>query len=447
MKRFLLMAMACSLFLSACGTGQVLIPSMTPKGINTSIPTPQSTASKTLTPTTVVTLIPIFTSTFAPTVTPKIDRLPAPADYRLLNLHPTPPAKFDPNLDNTFQIDYRSADLSKWDLTQSLEDLLYSDFDSRTVWPPVEKLPAGFDPQKIMELGKDPGLGIRQLQAQGITGSGVGIAIIDQPMLVDHQEYASRLKLYEEIHIDPGTVSQMHGPAVASLAVGKTVGVAPGADLYFIADFAGTSTGAGQFVYDFSYLAQAVRRILEVNQSLPDGQKIRVLSLSIGWLPEDKGYADMEAAVNEAKAAGIFVVSMNIHETYGWDMMGMGRGALDDPDDFGSYTIPAMWNGVHFNTRYFSSNYLLIPMDARTAASPTGNKDYVFFGMGGMSWTAPYVAGVYALACQVDPGITPDKFWSTALQTGRTTQVMHNGEPVSFGVILDSQALIAALQK
>ena len=56
-----------------------------------------------------------------------------------------------------------------------------------------------------MELGKDPGLGVRQLQAQGITGSGVGIAIIDQPMLVDHQEYASRLKLYEEINIDPGT--------------------------------------------------------------------------------------------------------------------------------------------------------------------------------------------------------------------------------------------------
>jgi hypothetical protein len=86
-------------------------------------------------------------------------------------------------------------------------------------------------------------------------------------------------------------------------------------------------------------------------------------------------------------------------------------------------------------------------MDARTAASPTGNNDYAFFGMAGMSWTAPYVAGVYALACQVDPGITPQKFWSTALLTGRRTQVVHNGEPTSFGVILDPQALIAALLK
>ena len=427
MKRFPWIAMACSLLLSACGTGQVFIPSMTP--------------------TTVVTLTPILTPTFAATITPKIDRHPAPVDFRSISSHPTLPVKFDPDSTNMFQNDYRSADLSQLDLSQSLEGLLYSDFDSRTVWPPAEMLPVGFDPQKIMELGKDPGLGVRQLQAQGITGSGVGIAIIDQPMLVDHQEYASRLKLYEEINVAPDTESQMHGPAVASIAVGKTVGVAPQADLYFIANWPGTWAGAGQLNYDFSYLAQAVRRILEVNQSLPDGQKIRVLSMSIGWLPHDKGYADMEAAVNEAKAAGIFVVSMNIHETYGWDMMGMGRGALADPDDFGSYTIPAFWSGNNFNSRFFSSNYLLIPMDARTTASPTGNKDYVFFSEGGMSWTAPYVAGVYALACQVDPGITPEKFWSTALQTGRTTQVVHNGEPVSFGVILDPQALIAALEK
>ena len=56
----------------------------------------------------------------------------------------------------------------------------------------------------------------------------------------------------------------------------------------------------------------------------------------------------MVAAVNEAKKAGIFVVSMSIHDTYGWDMMGMGRSALADPNDFGSYTIPAMWSGENF---------------------------------------------------------------------------------------------------
>jgi hypothetical protein len=255
------------------------------------------------------------------------------------------------------------------------------------------------------------------------------------------------LRLYEEINVDPNEQSAMHGPAVASIAVGKTVGVAPQADLYFIATWPGTSSTAGNFTYDFSYLAKAVRRILEINQNLPPGRKIRVLSLSIGWRPEMKGYADMESAVNEAKKVGIFVISMSIQDTYGWNMMGMGRPALADPNDFGSYTIPAMWSGKDFDPKIYSSNYLLIPMDARTTASSTGNNGYVFYSTGGSSWTAPYLAGLYALACQVDPKITPQEFWFTALQTGKTNQIEHNGKQYTFGVILNPPALIAALQK
>ena len=50
---------------------------------------------------------------------------------------------------------------------------------------------------------------------------------------MDHVEYRDRLRLYEEIHCSD-RVAQMHGAAVASIAVGKTVGVAPEAELYFI---------------------------------------------------------------------------------------------------------------------------------------------------------------------------------------------------------------------
>ncbi len=393
-------------------------------------------------------IITILTACTEPYISPKIDRHPAAASFSFINPNPTPPSKYDPNSDNPFQIDFRSSNLSELNLTQSMEGLLYSNFDSKTIWPASEKLPAGFDTQMIMELGKDPGLGVRQLHAQGITGSGVGIAIIDQPMLVDHQEYVSQLKLYEEINVKPNTNSQMHGPAVASIAVGKTVGVAPEADLYFIADWWGTFTGGGGFDYDLSYLAKAVRRILEINQSLPRSHKIRVISISTGWLPDMKGYADMEAAVTEAKNTGVFVVSMNIHETYGWNMIGMGRSALADSNDFSSFTPSPWWSQAFYDdTNRFSPDFLLIPMDARTTASPTGDSDYVFYSVGGMSWTAPYVAGIYALACQVDPEITPEQFWSIALQTGKTIQIEHDGAQYSFGIILDPQNLIAALQK
>lgn len=85
-----------------------------------------------------------------------------------------------------------------------------------------------------MEHTKNPGLNIRKLHAEGITGNGINMAIIDQSLQVDHVEFADRMKMYEHVHCQ-GKVASMHGPAVASIAVGKNVGVAPEANLYFIA--------------------------------------------------------------------------------------------------------------------------------------------------------------------------------------------------------------------
>ena len=76
---------------------------------------------------------------------------------------------------------------------------------------------------------------LRTVHQNGITGKGIGLAIIDHPLLVGHVEYRDRLKSYEEIRVQAGGAAEMHGPAVASVAVGQTVGVAPGADLYYIA--------------------------------------------------------------------------------------------------------------------------------------------------------------------------------------------------------------------
>lgn len=155
--------------------------------------------------------------------------------------------------------------------------LLCADFDDQTVWPPSERMPPGYDPQRIMELGKNPGLGIRQLHGQGINGQGVGIAIVDQMLLVSHRECADRLLLYEEINYDPDSPASVHGPAVASIAVGETVGVAPEADLYYIATWFSDPSGPGEFTPNFNYLAQAIHRILEVNRRLPTNRQIRVI--------------------------------------------------------------------------------------------------------------------------------------------------------------------------
>jgi hypothetical protein len=373
---------------------------------------------------------------------PAIVRHPVAADYQRGRLDAMP--TYDPDSGEYWQVDLRGYDLSALDLRPSAGDLQYASFDDDTAWPPAARLPEGFDLQRILELGKNPGLGVRALHAQGITGRGVGIAIVDQVLLTGHQEYKERLRMYEEINIDQGCTAQMHGAAVASIAVGQTVGVAPEADLYYIGLWPLDSPQAGPEDVDFSYFAQGRRRILEVNRQLPREGKIRVIALQIGWGPESKGYEEIRAATEEAKAAGMLVVSSSVELVHGFRFHGLGREPLADPERWESYT-PGSWWGDQFYTGEYPGERLLVPMDSRTTASPCGEEEYAFYREGGWSWSIPYIAGVYALAAQAEPGITPERFWSLAMETGRTVMVEHEGQSYPLGPILDPAALIAAL--
>jgi hypothetical protein len=305
-------------------------------------------------------------------------------------------------------------------------------------------MPPAFDSRTILELGKNPGLGVHKLHATGATGRRVGIAIIDQVLLTEHQEFADRLRLYEEINIKPGTPSQMHGPAVASIAVGKTLGVAPDADLYYIATWAGDFQGKDGLQFNFRYYAQAIQRVLQINRHLPQDRKIRVIAMAVGWTPDHQGYDQIAAACEQAKAAGILVLSSSVENVHGFKFNGLGRAPMADPDAFDSYEPGMFWTALLPND-YLLKGRLMVPMDSRTTASPCGPDEYVFYRQAGWSWAIPYIAGVYALAAQADPAVTPQRFWDTAMKTGRTIQVKRNGQIIPLGSIIDAPALLRAL--
>lgn len=344
-----------------------------------------------------------------------------------------------------FQVDLRSTDLSQLNLSGRKEDLMHADFDSKTKWP--SSLPKDFDTKTIMEYGKNPGLDLNKLHEKGITGKGVGIAIIDQVLLTDHEEYKDRLKFYEEIHAANET--SMHGAAVSSIAVGKNVGVAPEADLYYIAVDPSEFNSKNEMIMDFTYGAKAINRILEINQSLPEDKKIRVISMSIGWNKDEKGFKEIDEAVKKAQEQNILVVSSNLKQYYSVSINGLGRDPLSNPDDINSYTPGAFWEKNFYNDYQFFkkniSNMLLVPMDSRCTASPTGNSDYVFYRNGGVSWSIPYISGLYALSCQVKPDITPEIFFKEAISTGSIKGVEKDGKEYKMGTIINPQKLIEAL--
>jgi hypothetical protein len=377
----------------------------------------------------------------------EIVRKPVPMAFQKNPMQALP--RYDVKKGSAFSVDLRGSDCSSLELgKEQMNDLLHASFDSKTKWP--VSLPEGFDPKRQMDLGISPGLKVRLLHQKGVTGKGIGIGIIDQTLLVDHREYCDRLKLYEEIHnaSDPAC-AMMHGPAVASIAVGRSVGVAPEADLYYIAETHGNSGGQGKFDWDFTWTAKCIDRLLEVNKTLPESNKIRVISISVGWSKGQKGYAEANEAVRRAAADNVFVITTGVQETHKLYFHGLGRQPYDDPEETGSYTAGAWWAERFFSGKWSidAGRYLLAPMDSRCVASPSGPEDYVFYAEGGWSWSVPYIAGLYALSCQVDSQVTPEVFWTTAIKTGDTVTVEHEGKQHRLGSIANPSALIEAIRK
>ena len=123
------------------------------------------------------------------------------------------------------------------------------------------------------------------------------------PCWTDHPEISGAIAAYCETGIDSGlNEGTLHGPAVASILAGQTIGVAPGVQVYYMA-----TPGAA----DSRPHADALRHILEINETLPEGEKIRAVSVSAA--PGDRDLfenADLwRDALAEAEAAGLLVLT------------------------------------------------------------------------------------------------------------------------------------------
>ncbi len=329
------------------------------------------------------------------------------------------------------ELDVRSCDISSWDLTeytaQELADVLT--FDSQTKFPPKQRLPKGFDPHRILQNGKNPGLGVRNLHAQGITGKGVSMAIIDQNLLLDHQEYKDKMVYYEDIRQDKRyTAAEMHGPAVVSIAGGKSVGVAPQATLFALS---GTfKKMADKQTFNAFPIADALHHITELNAQLPAAQKIRVVSISRGFNPQDNGSEEFEAAKQALEKDGVAVFTTN-------DVHTLSRNhSLDDPENTANYCRPAYWFGKR-DVKFLAADIqeVVVPTDFRVIASETGTGSYVHYANGGLSWAVPYVAGLYALGVQVYPQLTKEIFVKAANETATVRNCEYEGEKFSMPLV------------
>jgi subtilisin family serine protease len=295
---------------------------------------------------------------------------------------------------------FQNISLTCLDLRDQSELVANMPFDSLTEWPPASRMPSGFDPERLLHEARGPGLGVGRLHSQGIDGRGVGIAVIDQPLLLGHREYASRFVRYDATGL-ADTPPQMHGSPVACIAVGETTGVAPAAELSYFA--------VPMWKSDNRPYAEALDTIVGLNTRLPPNQRIRTVSISTGAFRSRANKELWLNALERAEGNGIFVATCDPEFLrYGI----LSRVPYSDGDDPSSYVA----------SRYVPDNaVLLVPGANRTLASHRGIDFYWFCPSGGMSWGAPYLAGLAALAYQVNPAITPMAIRSLLVETATKT--------------------------
>ena len=281
-------------------------------------------------------------------------------------------------------------------------------FNESTIWPEDVMMPEdnSCQPAYILEHGKNPGLCVRSIHERGITGSGVSVAIIDQAMPVNHPEYNGKIASYVNLGI--GSFS-MHGPGVTSLLVGEHVGTAPGSKVYYFV--------AERYIDgrpDASTYAEAVEQIIDINSSLPESERIRVISVSASptpsydvWINSDQ-YID---SVIRAQEAGILVLDCSLEHGF----VRVCSYSFENPEDV-TLCRPGFLDG---STWMPSQDSILVPVAYRTIAEvySDGDFSYAYFGDGGLSWGIPYAAGVFALGWEINPDLSPDEMVNIVFET------------------------------
>ncbi len=328
-------------------------------------------------------------------------------------------------------------DLSGYNLAKM--NPLFTSFDEYTLWPKdVAHLPQNFNPQKFIEQRKNPGLGIRSLHKQMLSGQGRAVALIDGFLLCDHLEYHENLKGYERICSDDLRSGASGGTLVSAL-VGKTCGVAPFTDVYY---FSAQQKENGSRTQQ--YYAQALQKICDIHEELLQEGKNGIDAVCILWaitssvFQLDNGVSEMKKALERANNLNIWVNSGELKfEGKTWSegrIHCVYNGDLDNPLDY-----EAMPNAPKIPSEIseFWKNRLCFPAGGRTVATNDRLDAYAFSAPG--VYLKSYECGLFVLARSIKNDLTAEEFWKLGLETGDYR--------VGLGVIVNPQKLIDALRK
>ncbi|MGQ9496049.1 MAG: S8 family peptidase [Thermoanaerobaculaceae bacterium] len=289
----------------------------------------------------------------------------------------------------------------------------------------------------------------------GVTGQGVGIAVLDTGVDYTHSELSpggtgsgvKTVKLWDAVNDDDDPMDdQGHGTAVASVAAGKTLGVARSAQIVAVKVL--NNEGQG----DASQILTGLDKVLQsIHQGNP--YNIRVVNLSLGgydntnWPPGsgacDSLDPDTFAAFSSLRQAGALVV------------VAAGNGSCTNGVAWPACLSNALAVGAVYDANVGPVSFekaqctgpsgctdLLTAADQIACYSDSGEKLDVWAPGGlttaarkgggavaahGTSIAAPYVSGVAGLLAQAFPTKSSDDFFNAIRNTGKPITDSRNG--------------------
>lgn len=287
-----------------------------------------------------------------------------------------------------------------------LSALAYSfTFSDQAEFPSKENLPAGYDPDTLLEWGKAPGLNVDILHKHGFTGKGAVIAYVDQPIGL-HPQY-SGVKLHYTNNTDSD--SSMHGPSVLSLLAGKDIGTAPDAEVYYY--------GHASWKADQTTHAECLYQIIEQNKKLPSGEKITMVGFSDNIDESETNAQAFRDAVAACEKAGIMVWFCQEYRAASF----LPYSDKNNPQ-----------NVVHASWSTGDAPLVYVPTSGRTTAATMDGSSYIYWSSGGLSWAMPYVLGLYAIAIDIDPTLSQNDLRTLIKDTAYEINDMKLVNPVGF---------------
>lgn len=274
--------------------------------------------------------------------------------------------------------------------------------------------------------------------AQGITGQGIGVAVLDSGVAAVDDLYAPSKRVVARVDFvdpsSPGGDPGGHGTHVAGIVAGNgtdsaqaRMGIAPGANIIDVRVIGSQGT---------TDLSTVIRGITWVVQNRKQ-YNIRVMNLSLGATSNVSYRNDpLASAVEMAWASGIVVVAAAGNSgpnpgtiaTPGSDPFVITVGALDDAGTLDTADDSIAFFSSHGPTADgFSKPDLVAPgrkiVSLRAPGSfldtlmPDRITDQFYFRLSGTSMASPVVAGTAALMLQRNPLLGPNLVKSILKQT------------------------------